>query len=130
MAKWTGWLAIAAIVLAAAVPTLHRVFAGRRASPLSGTLRVHASLGVLTALLAFAHVFCALPALGDPSIVGAGSFAVLPALVAAFLLVAHVGVGLRLLSPKLRERVRLRRTHAIVAITIFASALAHALALQ
>lgn len=130
MASWTGWLAISAIVLAAAVPALHRVFVGKRASPLSRTVRLHAAAGVLAAVLAYGHVFVAVPALGESAMVRAGSAALLPALLAAFLLVAHVGVGIRLRSPKLRERVRLRRFHLIAAITIFASSLAHAIALQ
>jgi hypothetical protein len=112
------------------VPTLHRVLFARRASPLSGTLRWHAGVGAFAALLSYVHVGCALPALGDSSIVGAGTAAILPALLAAFLLVAHAGLGLRLLSPRLRARVRVRRLHALVAITIVVAVLAHVVALR
>jgi hypothetical protein len=84
---------------------------------------------VLAALFAFVHVGFAMGALGDPSVVRAGSIAIFPALLATFLLVAHVGVGSRLLSPRLRERVRLRRTHALVATTIVVAAFVHVVAL-
>jgi hypothetical protein len=68
-------------------------------------------------------------ALGDPSVVRAGNLAIFPGLLATFLVVAHVGVGLRLLSPALRARVRLRRTHAVVATAILVAAFAHVVAL-
>jgi hypothetical protein len=127
--EWTGWLACAAIAFAAAIPTLHRAALRRRASPQSTTLRWHAGLGVLAALFVFMHVGFAMGSLGDPSVVRAGNIAIFPALLATFLVVAHVGVGSRLLSPRLRERVRLRRTHALLATTIVVAALVHVLAL-
>jgi hypothetical protein len=126
----TGWLACVALVLAAAIPTLHRALLARRASPLSRTLRWHAGVGMLAGLFAFVHVGCSVAALGDPSVVRAGNLAIFPALLAVFLVVAHVGVGLRLLSPGLRARVRLRRTHAVVAVTILVAASAHVVALS
>ena len=129
MGRWLGWLACIAIVVAAAIPTGHRVALGRRANPLSRTIRSHAVIGVLAALLAFVHVGASMAALGDPSVVRAGNIAIFPALLATFLLVAHVGVGLRLLSPRLPARVKLRRTHALVATTILVAAFAHVAAL-
>lgn len=129
MGRWIGWLACVAIVVAASIPTLHRVVLARRASPLSGTIRFHAVVGVIAALLAFVHVGSSLADLGDPSVVRAGNIAIFPALLATFLLVAHVGVGLRLLSPRLQARVRFRRTHALVASIILVAALAHVAAL-
>jgi hypothetical protein len=124
-----GWLACLAIVVAAAIPTLHRVILARRASPMSLALRCHAVLGVLAALFAFVHVGSSMAALGDPSVVRAGNIAIFPALLATFLLVAHVGVGLRLLSPHLKARVKFRRTHALVATIILVAAFAHVAAL-
>jgi hypothetical protein len=126
---WTGWIACAAIAVAAAIPTLHRVALGRRASPLSHALRWHAGAGMLAVLFAFVHVGFAMGDLGDPAVVRAGNIAIFPALLATFLLVAHVGVGIRLLSPRLRERVRFRRTHALLATTIVVAALVHVVAL-
>lgn len=126
---WTGWVAFAVIVVAAAIPTLHHLFLARRASPLSRTLQWHAGVGALAGVFVFVHAGTAMGALGDPSVVRAGNLAIFPALLAAFLVVAHVGVGLRLRSPRLRARVRLRRTHAAFATTILAAALAHVVAL-
>jgi hypothetical protein len=126
---WTGWLACAVIAVAVAIPTLHRLVLARRASPLSRTLRWHAGVGMLAGLFVFVHAGFAVSALGDPSVVRAGNVAIFPALLAAFLVVAHVGVGIRLRSPHLRARVRLRRTHALLATTILVAALAHVVAL-
>lgn len=129
MGRWIGWLACVAIVVAAAIPTVHRVVLARRASPPSRTIRSHAVIGVLAALFAFVHVGASVGDLGDPSVVRAGNIAIFPALLATFLLVAHVGVGLRLLSPRLQARVKFRRTHALVATIILLAAFAHVAAL-
>jgi hypothetical protein len=56
--------------------------------------------------------------------------ALLPGVLAVFLLVAHVGLGLRLRQPHLRDRARLRRAHLIVAATIACAVSAHVLALR
>lgn len=130
MGSWTGWLPAIVILAAGAIPTLHRAFGGRRASPVSGTLRWHARIGLLAAFLAFAHAATALTDLGDPAIVRAGAAAMLPAVLAAFLLAAHVGLGLRLSSPELRGRIRLRRMHGLVSAAIVAAAFVHILALR
>ncbi len=129
MGTWTGWLAFAAIAVAGAIPTLYRLFLRRRASPLSRALGWHASVGALAGVVVLLHVGAAMPDLGDPSVVRAGNLALLPAVLAAFLVVAHVGVGLRLRSPKCPARVRLRRTHAVLATTIVVAASAHVVAL-
>ena len=125
MGRWIGWLACVAIVVAAAIPTVHRVVLSRRASPLSRPIRFHAAIGVLAALFAFVHVGSSVVALGDPRLVRAGNIAIFPGLIATFLLVAHVGVGLRLLSPRLQARVKFRRIHGLVATVILVAAFAH-----
>lgn len=129
MGTWTGWVAFAAIAVAAAIPTLHRVFLRRRASPLSPALGWHAGIGALAGVFVLVHAGAAMPDLGDPSVVRAGNVALVPALVAAFLVVAHIGVGLRLRSPRCPARVRVRRTHAVLATTIVVAASAHVVAL-
>jgi hypothetical protein len=130
VALWTGWIAAALLLLAAAAPIGHRWIHGRRAAPGSRTQGGHVVLGLTAALAALAHATSILPALGDASVVRGGTAALLPGVLAVFLLVAHVGLGLRLRQPRLRDRVRLRRTHFIVAATIACAVSAHVVALR
>jgi hypothetical protein len=130
VAAWTGWIAAALLLLAAAVPLGHRWIHGRRATPGSRTLSGHVVLGLTTAVVAVTHATCILPMLGDAAVVRGGSAALLPGVLAVFLLVAHVGLGLRLRQPRLRDRVRLRRTHLIVAATIATAVSVHVAALR
>ena len=118
IAIWSGWLATAAIVLAALVPVVQRLRAGKRAAPGSGPIRLHVALGMATAALAFGHTMAVLPALGSPAAIAGGLFAMLPAGAAFFLLVAHAGLGLQLRDPKLKERARKRRMHTTTAVLI------------
>ncbi len=115
---WSGWLATTAIVLAALVPIVQRVRAGKRAAPGSSSIRLHVMIGLATAALAFMHTMAVLPALGSPAAIAGGVFAMLPAGAAFFLLVAHAGLGLQLRDPKLRERARKRRMHTTTAVLI------------
>ncbi len=130
MATSTGWIASALLVLAAAAPIGHRWIHGRRATPGSRTQAWHVVLGLTAALAALAHATSILPALGDASVVRGGTVALLPGVLAVFLLVAHVGLGLRLRQPRLRDRARLRRAHLIVAATIACAVSAHVVALR
>jgi hypothetical protein len=125
MALWTGWMASALLVLAAAVPLGHRWIHGRRGAPRSRTQGWHAVIGLTAAVAALMHATSILPALGAPSVVRGGSLALLPGVVAVFLLVAHVGLGLRLRDPALRGRPRIRKTHLFVALTIASAVAAH-----
>jgi len=118
VAIWSGWLATTAIVLAALVPIVQRVRAGKRAPPGSSPIRLHVTVGLATAALAFLHTMAVLPALGSPAAIAGGLFAMLPAGAAFFLLVAHAGLGLKLRDPKLRARAQKRRTHTTTAILI------------
>ena len=52
-----------------------------------------------------------------------------PGALAFLLLVAHMGVGLRLRNPKLRDRARVRRTHLGLATSITIVVAAHAIIL-
>jgi hypothetical protein len=52
-----------------------------------------------------------------------------PGAAAFFLLFAHVGVGLQLLRPKLRDRNGKRRTHVVLASSIALLAAVHVLVL-
>src|SRR4051812_44934433 len=115
IAIWSGWLATAAIVLAALVPIVQRIRTRRRAPPGSPPIRLHVMVGLATAAFAFLHTMAVLPALGSPAVIGGGIFALLPAGAAFFLLVAHAGLGLQLRDPKLRDRVRKRRMHTTTA---------------
>src|ERR1700754_3006257 len=104
VAIWSGWLATAAIGLAALVPIVQRMRTGRRAPSGSPPIRLHVTLGFATAALAFLHTMAVLPALGSPAAIAGGVFAMLPAGAAFFLLVAHAGLGLQLRDPKLKDR--------------------------
>lgn len=130
MAAWTGWIALGVVLLAGAIPLGHRLVLSRRPALGSPPLRVHVVLGLAAVVLGLAHATCILPALGDPAVVGGGPWALLPGAVAAFLLVAHGGIGLRLRDPRLRKRPATRRNHAIVAATIVLAAAAHVIALR
>ena len=55
--------------------------------------------------------------------------ALAPGTAAFFLLFAHVGIGLRLRDPRLRDRVRIRRWHVILALAIATTVAAHVIAL-
>ena len=118
IAIWSGWFATTAIVLAALVPIVQRVRAGKRAAPGSGPIRLHVTIGFATAALAFLHTMAVLPALGSPAAIAGGLLAMLGGGAAVFLLVAHAGRGLQLRDPKLRERARKRRTHTTTAVLI------------
>jgi hypothetical protein len=130
LATWTGWVATALLVTAAGVPLTNRLLAGRRAPPDSRLTGVHVLFGFATTAVALAHTMAVLPSLGSPGAVAGGMLALGPAALATFLLAAHVGVGLQLRSPRLRQRVRRRRQHALIAIGIAAMVVVHVFALR
>jgi hypothetical protein len=129
LASWSGWLGAALIIAAASVPLGHRALVRRRAVPTSGTIHGHVILGFAVTAVALLHAFAVIPALGSPTAIRGGMTALAPAAAAFFLLFAHVGVGLRLRNPRLRERVRTRRWHVVLAIAIAATVAAHITAL-
>lgn len=118
LAHYAGWLAVVAIVLAALVPAVQRVREGKRAAPGSPPIRLHVTIGLVTAAAAFLHTVTVLPALGSEAAIGGGVLALLSGGAAFFLLVAHSGLGLQLRMPKLRDRVRKRGMHTTTAILI------------
>lgn len=128
-AAWAGWGAVTLLATAALVPLVHRRRAGKRAVPGSSTLRAHASLGLATSACVLVHGLAAIGALGSSEAIGAGMMAFAPGAAAFFLLFAHVGVGLQLLQPKLRDRNAKRRTHVVLASSIALLAGAHVLVL-
>jgi hypothetical protein len=125
IAVWTGWFATTAIVLAALVPIVQRIRAGKRAPPGSAPIRLHVTVGLATSALAFLHTLAVLPALGSPAAIGGGIMALLPAGAAFFILVAHAGLGLQLRRPVLKERMRKRRMHTATAILIAVAVTIH-----
>jgi hypothetical protein len=125
----TGYLATALILLAALIPLLHRAFLRRRALPASRPISFHVLLGLAAAAAALLHTFAVLPALGSPAAIRGGMIALAPGTIAFFLLFAHVGVGLRLRDPRLRNRVRIRRWHVVLASSIAVTVIAHITAL-
>jgi hypothetical protein len=129
LASFSGWLGVALIVAAAFVPLGHRVLARRRAAPTSRTIHGHVVLGLATSAVALLHTFAVIPALGSPAAIRGGMIALAPATAAFFLLFAHVGVGLQLRNPRLRERAKTRRWHAVLAAAIAATVAAHVTAL-
>jgi hypothetical protein len=86
-------------------------------------------LGFAVAAIALAHAFAILPALGSPEAIRGGMTALAPGTAAFFLLFAHIGVGLRLRDPRLRERPRVRRWHVALASGIVVTVAAHVVAL-
>lgn len=130
LATSSGWLATLAIAAAALIPILQRLRVGKRAAPGSPPIRVHVTIGLATAALAFAHTTVALPALGSPAATGGGMAALLPGGAAFFLLLAHAGLGLQLREPKLRDRARKRRLHTTTAILIALAVAIHVAVLE
>lgn len=118
LARWSGWIAVALVVMAALVPLAHRLRYVRRAAPDSRAIRGHVTLGIATALFAFGHTLTSLTALGSERATAAGNLALVPGCLAFLIIVAHVGVGLQLRDPKLRDRASKRRTHLTTAILI------------
>lgn len=114
----SGWVAAGLVLAAGAVPLGHRVLVRRRAALESRAIRSHVVIGVAAAAGAFAHTLAILPSLGSSAAIGAGMEALAPGALAFMLLVAHVGVGLRLRTPKLRGRPKVRRTHFAIATAI------------
>ncbi len=129
LARWSGWLGAAVTVAAGLVPILHRLSRGRRALPGSRAISWHVVLGLSTWVVALLHTFAMIPALGSPAAVRGGMTALLPGAVAFFALFAHVGVGLRLRNVRLRDRVKVRRLHVILALTIVTMIATHVVAL-
>jgi hypothetical protein len=128
-AAWTGWAAMALLAASALVPVVHRARDGKRALPGSGTLRTHVALGLATSTVVLVHGGSTLGSLGSSAAVGAGMTAFAPGAVAFFLLFAHIGVGLQLRKPKLKDRVKQRRTHVVLATSIATLAVVHVVAL-
>lgn len=130
MALWIGWIAAGFILLAGLVPLVYRIRAGKRAVPGSPPISTHVVIGLAVALIALVHTLAVLGALGSEGAIDAGAIALAPGAAGFFLLFAHVGVGLRLREPKLRDRARKRRTHVITASLIVVATLVHVLALR
>jgi hypothetical protein len=126
----TGWCAVMLFAAAAALPLTFRLFRGRRAAPHSRPMQVHVVVGLTTTLAALAHTMSILPAMGSPAAVAGGTVAMAPGVLAVFLLCAHVGVGLQLRKRELRDRIRKRRTHLIIATSIAVAVSGHVLALK
>ena len=127
---WSGWVAVSLLVSAATLPLSHRLIVGRRAAPGSRPIRAHVVLGLGTSTAALGHALSILPSMGSPEAIGGGTLALAPGALAFFLLFAHVGVGLQLTAPGLRDRARKRRTHVILAASIAVAIAAHVIALR
>ena len=130
MARWIGWVAAAFIVAAGLVPLAYRARLGKRPTPDSGTVRVHVALGVTVALVALLHTLAVLGALGSSGAIEAGMMTFVPGVAAFFLLLAHVGIGLQLREPRLRNRPKKRRAHVLTALAIVTAAAVHVVALR
>jgi predicted membrane-bound spermidine synthase len=125
LSTWSGWIAVAFVAATASVPLVHRAIAHKRAVPGSRAIASHVALGLGATAMALLHTFGVLPALGSSAAIRGGMAALGPAAVAFFLLFAHVGVGLRLRDPKLRNRAKVRRTHVGLAIGIGVGVVVH-----
>lgn len=129
MASTTGWIAFALVVLAACLPIAHRIARGKRAAPESAFMRTHVAIGLSVAVVAFVHTLVSVSALGDARATGGGMLALAPGAFAFLVVLAHMGIGLQLRRPNLRDRARKRRTHVTTAILIVAATTAHVVAL-
>jgi formate-dependent nitrite reductase membrane component NrfD len=129
LAPWSGWLALLVITSAGFVPLSQRLRRGRRAEVGSAPMRVHVALGIAASAAAALHTLMALPALGSAAAISGGALALVPGAVAFLVVVAHVGIGLQLRSPKLRARANKRRAHQITALCIVVLAALHAVVL-
>jgi hypothetical protein len=125
MAVVSGWVTLAFIFVAGLVPLGYRLLEGRRAGPHSRPISLHVMVGVVVAATAFAHAMVAVTSLGTPQAIGGGNLGLALGGVAVFVLMAHIGIGLRLRDPKLRRRKELRGRHRLTALTIVAFAIAH-----
>jgi hypothetical protein len=130
LAAWVGWIAVALLVTAATSPLSYRLVAKKRAAPVSRPIGVHVIVGFSTTAMALAHAMTILPSLGSPGAIAGGMTALAPGALAFFLLFAHVGVGLKLRAPQLRDRAKKRRLHATFAIAISIAVLVHVVALR
>jgi hypothetical protein len=130
MARWVGWIATALIVVGGLVPLVYRARFGKRAAPDSAPIRLHVIVGIAVAVVALLHTLAVIGALGASDAVEAGTLSFLPGGIAFFLLFAHVGVGLQLREPKLRDRAKKRRTHLGTAIAIAVAAAVHVATLR
>ena len=126
VARWTGWIATTAILIAALVPVVQRLREGRRAPLGSPGVSAHVMAGFVVAALAFLHTVTVIPALGSSAAIGGGMPALVSAGLAFFLLVAHAGLGLQLRDPKLKARLRKRRMHVTTATLIAITVATHA----
>src|SRR3982751_3726873 len=109
MARWVGWAATALILLAGLVPLVYRARSGKRASPESSPIRLHVILGLAVVVVALLHTLGVIGALGSADAIEGGTWALAPGAAAFLVVVAHVGIGLRLREPKLRDRPKQRR---------------------
>jgi hypothetical protein len=130
LALWIGWIAAGCILLAGLVPLVYRLRMGKRAVPGSTPISLHVALGLGVAAITLVHTLAVLGALGSESAIDAGAIAFAPGAAGFFLLFAHVGVGLRLREPKLRDRASKRRTHVITASLITIATIIHVVALR
>lgn len=129
VAFYSGWLTVVVIVLAATMPALARLREGKRSAPLAPPMVAHANLGLAAAGCACVHTLMAVTALGSPGAIAGGMLALLPAGAAVFVLMAHVGIGLQLRRPRLRDRADKRRIHQGTALAIVVLVAAHVIGL-
>jgi formate-dependent nitrite reductase membrane component NrfD len=125
LADVTGWVATALVAGAASVPLGHRIVRGRRAALDSRPIRSHVAIGIAVCAAAFVHILTVIPELGTSTAIDAGMSALAPGALAFLLLLAHVGVGLQLRSPKLKDRPKKRRLHFTFATMIAIVVAAH-----
>ena len=125
MAVVSGWVTIAFIFVAACLPLGHWLYKGRRASPQSQLTSIHVTIGAIVALTAFVHSLLAVLSLGTSQAIGAGDLGLALGGAGVFVLMAHIGIGLSLRKPKVRNRPAIRARHRLTALTIAVLAIAH-----
>lgn len=125
VATWTGWLAVALLGTAGALPLLYRARAGARPPVGSRTVGLHSALGGAAALMVFVHTLTAFSALGASGAVGGGDVALASGAAGFLVIVLHVGFGLELRRPKLKARAKKRRLHVATAILLSLAVITH-----
>ncbi len=129
IAAWTGWATALLVACAALVPPVTRLRLGRRAAPDSRAISMHVSVGLGASAAALVHTLTVLPNLGAPAAVGAGMAGLLPGAGAFLVIVGHVGLGLQLRRPKLKDRPARRRAHVGTALMLAVLTGVHVVAL-
>jgi hypothetical protein len=129
IATWTGWLGVGLIAIAAVLPLSYRIRAGKRPLLASRAIGLHSALGAAAAAMVFGHTLTAFSALGSSGAIGGGDVALASGAAGFLVIVLHMGFGLQLRRPKLKDRPKKRRLHVATAIVLSVAVIVHVVVL-